>query len=72
MNTLATDEKYPVLNKDNLTIPLEMQLSHQQKAFSEFFGKFLKFRLSFEHFHKKDDPHRFCNFEITYSQNVVT
>ena len=26
VNTLATDEKYPVLNKDNLTIPIEMQL----------------------------------------------
>ena len=27
VNTVATDEKYPVLNRDNLTIPIEMQLS---------------------------------------------
>ena len=33
VNTLATDEKYPVLNRDNLTIPIEMQLSQKQKAF---------------------------------------
>ena len=24
INTLATDEKYPVLKKDNLTIPIQM------------------------------------------------
>ena len=33
VNTLAADEKYPVLNRDNLTIPIEMQLSQKQKAF---------------------------------------
>ena len=26
-NTLAPDEKYPVLNRDNLTIPIQMHLS---------------------------------------------
>ena len=26
-NTLATHEKYPVLNRENLTIPILMQLS---------------------------------------------
>ena len=35
-NTLATDEKYPVLNRDNLTIPIEMQLSQKQKVFLNF------------------------------------
>ena len=38
VNTLATDEKYPVLNRDNLTIPIQMQLSKKQKIFSEFFS----------------------------------
>ena len=27
VNTLAANEKYPVLNRDNLTIPFQMQLS---------------------------------------------
>ena len=27
LNALTTDEKYPLFNKDNLRIPIEMQLS---------------------------------------------
>ena len=34
-----------------------MQLSQKQKTFSEFVFAFLKSRLKFEHFGKKDDPH---------------
>ena len=71
VNTLATDEKYPVLNRDNLTIPIQMQLSQKHKTFCQFFTAFLKSRWNFEHFDKKDDVHRFCNFEITDSENVV-
>ena len=71
VNTLAADEKYPVLNRDNLTIPIQMQLSQKQKTFSQFFAAFLKSTLNFEHFEKKDDPHRFCISEITDSENVV-
>ena len=33
VNTLAADEKYPTLNRDNLTIPLQMELHQKQKAF---------------------------------------
>ena len=36
VNTLATDEKYPVLNTNNLTIPIQMQISQKQKDFSQF------------------------------------
>ena len=71
VNTLAADEKYPVLNRDNLTIPIQMQLSQKQKTFSEFFAAFLKFRVNFEYFEKTDDPHRFFIFEVTDSENVV-
>ena len=49
VNTLPTDEKYPVLNRDNLTIPIHMQLSQKQKTFSQFFVAFLKSRLTSEH-----------------------
>ena len=71
VNTLAADEKYPVLNRDNLTIPVQMQLSQKEKTFSQFYGAFLQFRLNFEYFEKKDDPHRFFLFEITEFKNVV-
>ena len=53
VNTLADDEKYPVLNRDNLTIPTQMELSQKQKTFSEVFAAFLKSYLNFERFEKK-------------------
>ena len=71
VNTLAADEKYPVLNRDNLTIPIQMQLSQKQKTFSQFFAAFLKSSLNFLYFKKKYDPHRFCIPKITASENVV-
>ena len=36
VSTLATDEKNPVLNRENLMISIHMQLSQKQKHFSEF------------------------------------
>ena len=68
---MAGDEKYTLVNRDNLTLPIQMQLSQKQKTFCQFFTPFLKSRWNFEHFDKKDDVHRFCNFEITDSENVV-
>ena len=47
VNTLATEEKYPVLNRDNLTIPIQMQLSHKQKTFSQSFARFSKPAINF-------------------------
>ena len=49
VNTLAADEKYPVLNRDNLTISIQMQLSQEKKAFSLFFAAFLKSNLIFKY-----------------------
>ena len=40
VNTLASDEKYPVLNRDNLTILIHMQLSETEKNFLDFFCTF--------------------------------
>ena len=71
VNTFPADGKYPGLNRQNLTIPIQMQLSQKQKTFSEFFAAFWKCRLNFEHCEKKYGPHRFCISEITDSENVV-
>ena len=42
INMLVTDEKYPVLNRENLRIPIQRNLSEKQKTFSHFFASFLK------------------------------
>ena len=57
VNRLTADDKYFLLNRDNLTRPIRMQLSQKQEAFPEFFLAFSKSTLNFEHFQKKDDPH---------------
>ena len=50
VNTLPTNEKYLVLHRDNLMIPIQMQFSKKQKTFSEFFAAVLKSVLNFKHF----------------------
>ena len=67
-NTLSADDKYSLLNRDNLTQPIQMQLSRKQKTFSEFFCSFLKSSLNFEHFQRKDDSHSWGISEITDSE----
>ena len=40
VNTLTGDDKHFLLNRNNLTQPIQIQLSHKQKAFSQFFFHF--------------------------------
>ena len=42
--TLAADEKYPLVKRDNLTVPIQMQLSQKQKTFSLFLAAISKSR----------------------------
>ena len=67
-NTLSGDGKYSLLNRDNLTQPIQMQLSRKQKNFSDFFSAFLKSSLIFEHFLNKDELYCWCISEITDSE----
>ena len=71
VNTSATDENYPVINRENLTIPTQMQLCEKQKSLSEFFAPLSKSRYNFEYFEEKDDTHSFFISEITDSEKVV-
>ena len=57
VNTLTADDKYFLLNRDNLTQPVRTHISQKQKAFSKFFVPFSKSKLNFEYFQKKGDPH---------------
>ena len=52
-STLAADEKYPVLNRDNWTIAIQIQLSQKPDTFSRFLPEFLKSSFNFKHFEKK-------------------
>ena len=56
VNELTVNDRHYLLNRDNLTQPIQMQLSEKQKTFSEFFFAFLKSILNFKHLPKKDDP----------------
>ena len=48
VKTLTADEKYSLLNRDNLMQPIQMQLSQKQKTFSEFLSAILISRVNFK------------------------
>ena len=49
-NTLNADDRYSLLNRDNLTQPKQILSSQKQETFSEFFSAFLKSTLNLELF----------------------
>ena len=58
VNTLTADDKYSLLNRNNLRTPIPTPLSEKKHtASSQFFLAFPKSTLNFEPFQKKDDPH---------------
>ena len=63
---MTADDKYSLLNRDNLTQPIRTQLSQKQKAFSQFFIAFSKCALNFEDFQRKDESHSWFISEITH------
>ena len=60
VKTLTADDKYSLLNRDNLTEPIQILLSQKQTTLSRFFFAFLKSRLNFDHFQTKSDPDSRC------------
>ena len=57
VNALTSYEKHYLLNRDNLTQLIQMQLFQKQKTFSGLFFAFAKSVLTFVYFSKKDKPH---------------
>ena len=53
INPLATNEMYPVCNRENLRILSQIQLSEKENNFSQIFPAFFKSMLNFEDFEKK-------------------
>ena len=58
VKTLTADGMYPVQCCENLQLPIQMQLSDEQKNFSQFFVPFLESSSNFKHFEQKDYCHR--------------
>ena len=52
-NTLAADDRYHIPDKDNLTIPTQMQLSERQQTSSQFLAAFLISSWNLKPFEKK-------------------
>ena len=65
---MTADDKYYLLNRDNLMQPIPTRLSRKQKAFSEFFLAFSKSTINFEHLQQKDDLHSWNISYITHSE----
>ena len=57
VNILTADEKYSPVNRDYLRQSIQMQQLQKEKTFSQFDCAFLKARLNFEQFQKKDHPY---------------
>ena len=64
VNTLTADDKYSLLNRNNLRQPIPIVLWQKENTLSQFFFAFSKSTLNFAHFQKKDDPHSRRIFEI--------
>ena len=50
VNILPADDKFSLLNRNNLTQPIQVHLSKKQKTFSDWLSAFFHSRLNFEHF----------------------
>ena len=71
-DTLIVDEKHYLLNTDNLTGPIQMQLYQKQKSFPEFFFAFSKSILNFNHSPKKMTLIDIALTEIPAPKNMVS
>ena len=68
LSILTDDDKYCLLDRENLTQAIQIPLSQKEKTFSQFFSEFLKSPLNFKHSGKKDDPDSRCISQITVSE----
>ena len=68
---MTADDKNSLLNRDNLTQPIQMELSQKQKPFPQFFSRILKSSWNFQHFQQIDDAHSWCISQNTDSVKQV-
>ena len=70
-NTLTANDKYLVRFSEDLSSPIQMQLSLKARTFSGSFVPFVESTPSFKHFEKKDDRQSYFISEITDCQRLV-
>ena len=67
---LTAIDKYPVLECQNLSSPIEMKLSLTRKTFSRSFVPFLESTSNYKHFEYEDDRHTNFILEIPDCQRL--
>ena len=67
-NTLTANDKYAVQDCENLSSPIQIQLSLNAKSFSHSFVPLLEFTANFKRSGKKDDRYSYFIPEITDCQ----
>ena len=67
-NTLTANDKYAVQDCENLSSPIQIQLSLNAKSFSHSFVPLLEFTANFKRCGKKDDRYSYFIPEITDCQ----
>ena len=70
-NTLIVDDKHYLLNRDNLTQPIQMELSQKQKLFLNFSLDFQNLNLILNSSQKKMTPIADVSPEIPAPKNMV-
>ena len=70
VNTLTTDDNYSLLNRDNLTEPIQIQLSKKKTPFSQLVFAVLKCKSSFEPFENKMTLIAYVFSKISSAKNV--
>ena len=64
VNTLIVDDKHSLFNKDSFNAINSDAIIQERKSFSPIFNVFFEFRLIFERFEEKDEPHTSYILEI--------
>ena len=72
VNTWTAHYKYPVTDCENLSFPMQIQLSWKQKIFSGFLIPFMESPSNFEHFQKKKILIANAFPKLTTVQGLVT
>ena len=71
LNTLTADCEFYGTNRDNLPLPIQIELSEKIQTSSRFFIAFLQSALNCEHFEKKSQPQGLSISEVIDSQRRV-
>ena len=67
---MTANFEYSRTNRENLAVPIQMQLYEKRKTFCQFFIAYLESTLNFEHF-EKSEPHSLSISELVDSEGLA-